>query len=99
MSKNQSPAPEAKQGSQPDASIQSRIANALPRMSATQIKMAEFTQAQTLRSATMSIEEFAKATDVSIATANRFARMLGFDKYSSFRACLMREFEKTMSPV
>ncbi|MDS1139031.1 MurR/RpiR family transcriptional regulator [Pusillimonas sp. SM2304] len=85
--------------SQTDASIQTRIAHALPALTTAQIKMAEFTQAQMLRSATMSIEEFAKANDVSSATANRFARMLGFDKYSSFRACLMREFEKSMSPV
>lgn len=99
MSKDKSQSQKAEPSSQQEATIQSRIANALPNMSATQIKMAEFTQAQTLRSATMSIEEFAKATGVSIATANRFARMLGFDKYSSFRACLMREFEKTMSPV
>ncbi|MFC3339261.1 MurR/RpiR family transcriptional regulator [Paracandidimonas soli] len=84
---------------QQDVSIQSRIARALPTLTAAQIKMAEFTQTQMLRSATMSIEEFAKANDVSCATANRFARMLGFDKYSSFRACLMREFEKSMAPV
>lgn len=84
---------------QEDSSIQSRIARALPGLTAAQIKMAEFTQAQMLRSATMSIEEFAKANEASSATANRFARALGFDKYSSFRACLMHEFEKSMSPV
>ncbi len=83
----------------PDSSIQSRIANSLPSLTVAQIKMAEFTQAQMLRSATMSIEEFANANGVSSATANRFARTLGFDKYSNFRACLMREFEKSMSPV
>lgn len=78
-------------------SIQSRIATALPNLTSAQIKMASFIQANLFRSATMRIEEFARANDVSNATANRFARTLGFDSYPAFRTCLMQEYEHTQS--
>lgn len=79
--------------------IQSRIATALPNLTSAQIKMAAFIQANLFRSATMRIEEFARANNVSNATANRFARSLGFDGYPAFRACLMQEYENAQSPV
>jgi len=55
--------------------------------------------ANPFRAATMRIDEFAAAVDMSIATANRFALALGFDGYPQFRDGLLRGFEATLAPV
>jgi len=61
--------------------------------------MASYVQANPFRAATMRIDEFADAVAVSVATANRFARALGFEGYPQFRAELVRGFEATLAPV
>ncbi|MFP3700660.1 MurR/RpiR family transcriptional regulator, partial [Burkholderia sp. SIMBA_013] len=53
--------------------IADRIARAQPALSRTQHKMAEYVLAHQFRVATMTIDEFATAAGVSVATANRFA--------------------------
>jgi len=47
----------------------------------------------------MSIDELAHAVGTSIATANRFARALGFDGYPQFRAELVCGFEAMLAPI
>ncbi|WP_459617799.1 MurR/RpiR family transcriptional regulator [Bordetella sp. 2513F-2] len=79
--------------------IADRIARALPALSRTQHKMAEYVLAHQFRVATMTIDEFAAATGVSVATANRFARALDLPGYPHFRAELARGFEAALEPV
>ena len=47
----------------------------------------------------MRIDELASAVGASVASANRFARALGFDGYPQFREALVRGFEATLAPV
>jgi len=102
MKKNMTPAARpAKERVPPtnQESIQNRIASALMSLTASQRRMADFVRANLFRAATMRIDEFAKATGVSNASANRFARALGFDSYPQFRTSLMYEFEATLAPT
>ncbi len=80
-------------------SIENRIANALANLTPAHRRMADYVLEHSFRAATMSIEEFADATGVSTATANRFAHTLGFDGYPAFRAALVRSFESALEPV
>lgn len=80
------------------ASIQDRIAQALPLLTAAQVKLANFVQQNPFQSATIGIEDFARANAVSIATANRFARALGFQGYPAFRASLAQDCAPAVSP-
>lgn len=61
--------------------------------------MAEYVLAHQFRAATMTIDEFAAAAGVSVASANRFARALGLPGYPQFRAELARGFEAALEPV
>lgn len=79
--------------------IAERIAKAQPGLSRTQHKMAEYVLAHQFRVATMTIDEFADAVGVSVATANRFARALDLPGYPQFRAELARGFEAALEPV
>lgn len=79
--------------------IADRIAQAQPTLSATQHKMANYVLAHQFRVATMTIDEFALAAGVSVASANRFARALGLPGYPQFRAELARGFEAALEPV
>lgn len=81
------------------SAIVERIARAQPGLSRTQHKMAEYVLAHQFRVATMTIDEFASAVGVSVATANRFARTLGLPGYPQFRAELARGFEAALEPV
>lgn len=76
-----------------------RIARALPTLTRSHRGLADFVLAHPLRVATMPIDELAAATNVSVATANRFARALEFDGYPQFRAALVLGFESTLAPV
>ena len=80
-------------------SISERIARSLPTLTPAHQRMAGYVLDNLFRAATMRIDEFATAVDVSVATANRFARALGFEGYPQFRAELVRGFEATLAPV
>jgi DNA-binding MurR/RpiR family transcriptional regulator len=82
-----------------EQTISARIAAALPGLTPIHRRMGEFVQANLFRAATMRIDELASATGASVASANRFARALGFDGYPAFRAALVRGFEATLAPV
>ncbi|HBD34953.1 MAG TPA: MurR/RpiR family transcriptional regulator, partial [Cupriavidus sp.] len=78
--------------------ISERIARALPTLTPAHQRMAQYVLENPFRAATMRIDEFATAVDVSVATANRFARALGFEGYPQFRTELVRGFEATLAP-
>jgi DNA-binding MurR/RpiR family transcriptional regulator len=82
-----------------EQTISARIAAALPGLTPIHRRMGEFVQANLFRAATMRIDELATATGASVASANRFARALGFDGYPQFREALVRGFEATLAPV
>lgn len=62
-------------------------------------KTADYVVSNSFRAATMSIDELANAVGISNATANRFARALGFDGYPQFRAELVSGFESMLAPI
>ncbi|MBV7482001.1 MurR/RpiR family transcriptional regulator [Bordetella sp. BOR01] len=80
-------------------SFAARIARAQPGFSRAQHRMAEYVLAHQFRVATMTIDEFAAAVGVSVASANRFARALDLPGYPQFRAELARGFEAALEPV
>lgn len=75
------------------------IAAGLPGMSSAMQRMGQAVLMHPFRAATLSIDEFAGEVEVSIATANRFARALNFSGYPQFRAELARGFESILAPV
>ena len=82
-----------------NAAITERIARGYPELSTAHRKAADFVLAHPFRAATMTIDELAGAVGMSVATANRFARALGFDGYPQFRSELVRAFESALAPV
>ncbi|RQR66757.1 MurR/RpiR family transcriptional regulator [Burkholderia sp. Bp9126] len=82
-----------------EPSIAARIAAAMPALTPIHRRMGEYVLANPFRAATMRIDELAQAVSASIATANRFAKALGFDGYPAMRAALVRGFEATLGPV
>jgi len=80
-------------------SIAALIVAAMPGLTPIHRRMGAYVQANLFRSATMRIDELADAVGASVATANRFARALGFDGYPAFRGALVRGFEATLAPV
>ncbi|GAB1584400.1 MurR/RpiR family transcriptional regulator [Phyllobacterium phragmitis] len=78
-------------------SIAQRIAHAA--LSPSHRQIADYVLDHPLRVAAMPIDELASVTGVSVATANRFARALGFEGYAQFRAALVLGFEAALAPV
>lgn len=76
-----------------------RIAQALPQLTRAHRRMADHVLAHPLQVATQPIDELATSIGVSVATANRFARALGYEGYATFRAELVRGFEPLLAPV
>ena len=85
--------------SQAEQAIAARIAAAMPTLTPIHRRMGEYVLANLFRAATMRIDELASVVGASVATANRFARALGFDGYPQFREALVRGFEATLAPV
>lgn len=75
------------------------ITEALPTYSRAFTQLAEFILSKPFAVSSMSIEELAKAADVSVATVNRFAHECGFNGYPLFRAELRAVFEKVFEPA
>jgi len=82
-----------------DQTISALIATQMPSLSPIHQRMGEYVQSNMFRAATMRIDELSDAVGASVATANRFARALGFDGYPAFRAALVRGFEATLAPI
>ena len=79
--------------------VAQRIAQVLPRLTRSHRQVADYVLMHPLQVATLPIDELALAAGVSVATANRFARALGYEGYASFRAELVRGFEPLIAPV
>lgn len=79
--------------------IAQRIAQALPELTRSHRRMADYVLAHPLKAATLPIDEMAATVGVSVATANRFARALKFEGYPQFRAALVLGMESTLAPV
>jgi DNA-binding MurR/RpiR family transcriptional regulator len=75
------------------------VATRIPTLPAAMVRMGQAVLAHPFRAATLNIDEFAGEVSVSTATANRFARAMGFDGYPQFRAELARGFEAILAPV
>ncbi|MBA2674755.1 MurR/RpiR family transcriptional regulator [Ramlibacter sp.] len=82
-----------------DSTMAQRIARMLPSLTRSHRRMADYVLAHPLQAATMPIDELAATVEVSVATANRFARALEFEGYPQFRAALVLGFESTLAPV
>ena len=82
-----------------EQAIAARIEAAMPTLTPIHRRMGEYVLANLFRAATMRIDELASVVGASVATANRFARALGFDGYPQFREALVRGFEATLAPV
>jgi len=82
-----------------EQAIAARIVAAMPTLTPIHRRMGEYVLANLFRAATMRIDELASAVGASVASANRFARALGFDGYPQFREALVRGFEATLAPV
>src|SRR5579871_4545041 len=82
-----------------EEAIAARIAAAMPTLTPIHQRMGEYVLANLFRAATMRIDELASVVGASVASANRFARALGFDGYPQFREALVRGFEATLAPV
>lgn len=80
-------------------SMSQRIARTLPELTRSHRKMADYVLNHPFKVATLAIDELAATLGVSVATANRFARALGFDGYPQFRAALVMGFESALAPV
>lgn len=81
------------------SSVAQRISSVSALLTKSQRELANYVLAHPLQVATMPIDELAATMGVSVATANRFARVLGFDGYPQFRAALVLGFESTLAPV
>lgn len=80
-------------------SMAQRIAQAMPSLTSSHRRVADYVLAHPLKVATMPIDELAAAAGVSVATANRFARALAFEGFAQFRAALVLGFETALAPV
>lgn len=79
--------------------VNARIGKVYMSLSKAHRKVADYVLSNVFRSATMSIDELANAVGISVATANRFARALGFEGYPQFRAELVTGFEAMLAPI
>ncbi|MBC8741131.1 MurR/RpiR family transcriptional regulator [Paraburkholderia sp. UCT31] len=82
-----------------EQAIATRITAAMPTLTPIHQRMGEYVLAHLFRAATMRIDELASVVGASVASANRFARALGFDGYPQFREALVRGFEATLAPI
>lgn len=82
-----------------NSAVSERIAASYPRMTSALRQFADFVLAEPLTAARLSVHAAGSAAGVSVATSNRFARMLGYAGYPEFRADLIRSFEAAYEPV
>jgi len=81
------------------APVMRRLSELYPELSETNRRAAALVMRQPLEAATMSIVQLAAAADISIATANRFVKALGYAGYAEFRAALVAALTAATSPV
>lgn len=79
--------------------IADRIAELYPQLTGAHRALADFVIAEPLKVARMSIHATVSAVGVSVASANRFARTLGYVGYAAFRSDLIKGFEAVFEPT
>lgn len=79
--------------------VSERIARVYPDMSDALQQFANLVLSEPLAVARDSMQEAVQRVGVSVATANRFARALGYSGYAEFRSELIRGFEAVFSTV
>ncbi|MGQ9367821.1 MurR/RpiR family transcriptional regulator [Azospirillum sp. ST 5-10] len=84
---------------EPKGSLLVRMQSCQSRLPAALAKVGAWALAYPFRTATLKIGELAAAAEVSVASVNRYARVLGYDGFPDFREDLLRAFESTFAPV
>jgi DNA-binding MurR/RpiR family transcriptional regulator len=79
--------------------VAERIEAVYPELSQALRTFADYVLQSPLKVAGLSINDTVEITGVSVASANRFARKLGFDGYAEFRAELLRGMAPALEPV
>ncbi|MDE1994872.1 MAG: MurR/RpiR family transcriptional regulator [Rhizobiaceae bacterium] len=79
--------------------VADRIAAIYPELSSALRMFADFVLTDPMRVVQLSINDTVHASGVSVATANRFARKLGFEGYAQFRSELVQGFQAMLAPV
>src|SRR6218665_1794109 len=82
-----------------DAPAIQRVAGMYAALPRSQQRIADYVLRHACDGARSSSEERAEAAEVSIATANRFARALGYSSYPAFRADLLQVFKTAFEPL
>ncbi|MFD2239343.1 MurR/RpiR family transcriptional regulator [Aureimonas populi] len=79
--------------------VTGKIEETYPQFSLALRTFADFVLREPMKVASLSINETVEVTGVSVASANRFARKLGFSGYAEFRAELLRGMAPVQAPV
>ncbi len=79
--------------------VAERIEAIYPELSQALRTFADYVLKSPLKVAGLSINDTVEITGVSVASANRFARKLGFEGYAEFRAELLRGMVPVLEPV
>jgi DNA-binding MurR/RpiR family transcriptional regulator len=79
--------------------IRDRIRSLYPGMTGSLRRFADHVLAEPIAVARSSIHAAVERVGVSVATANRFARALGYAGYAEFRAELIQSFAEALAPV
>jgi DNA-binding MurR/RpiR family transcriptional regulator len=82
-----------------NSAVAERIAAGYPQLTTALRGFADFVLSEPLTAARLSVHAAGRQAGVSVATANRFARMLGYSGYPEFRSELIRSFEPAYEPV
>lgn len=83
----------------PGNTLGARIRRVYPTLTPAHQTLADYVLAHPLQAATLPIDELALTAGVSVATANRFVRVLGLEGYPMLRAALVRDFEAMLAPI
>ncbi len=79
--------------------VAERIEAVYPELSQALRTFADYVLKYPMKVTGLSINDTVQITGVSVASANRFARALGFDGYAEFRGELLRGMASTIEPV
>ncbi|WP_244446865.1 MurR/RpiR family transcriptional regulator [Rhizobium sp. YS-1r] len=97
MTTDDAPSPRA--GLPANSVVAERIETIYPELSQALRTFADYVLKYPMKVAGLSINDTVDITGVSAASANRFARKLGFDGYADFRAELLRGMAPAIEPV
>ncbi len=76
-----------------------KLRRAYPALSKSHRRAADFALHSPLEAAALGIEDFARAAGISVATANRFVRAVGYPGYAAFRNELLAGLKAALAPV